>query len=310
MRLNPLPSPSSSFTSFLFFFFFFSIPAFLLSSCGQFIPCCSDFTTATATFPSNPSNESRTDDSEEAGNVMSTPTASVTQEVQEARRKLMKLRGIGQRVGPLMRDLKKLIPPPSPPPQPSESLNNALKDGIAKLIVLNKALASLRTVRNNLVHSRDEISSKFAPLHKEADAALVSIRASVDKAFNKARVRLEAVEMNFQKEVKIIKTDLKGTENSIHSIPDGLPRLDDKETEVQNAVGLFLRFSNVKAMAQKVREDLAQLKMEKYTVSQEGIRDELNNLDFIIERDATDQSNTDAPLETEFTDQVVLHSIC
>eukprot|EP00108_Taenia_solium_P000745 TsM_000206700 transcript=TsM_000206700 gene=TsM_000206700 len=227
-------------------------------------------------------------------------SAKVAQEVRVNVRNLMKL---GSKVA---REIKRPQAPQNAPPQPSDQLSNVIKGNMSKFVALNKAVASLRNVRNEMVGRKRQISLDFAPLHKELSAAVEAIETSLSRAFNAAQVRVEANELNFQKELVKLRAGVRNTQSILQSIPDVLPTLDDKKGDFERVVGIYTRFANAKEVAHRTQEALAHLEMEKYAVSPEGVtqtRNALDNFDLIIEAEQAEQGDTATPQMEEPTDQ-------
>lgn len=111
---------------------------------------------------------------------------------------------------------------------------------MSKIVVLNKAVASLRNVRNALLSRQREVALEFVPLHKELNAAVAAIETSLNGAFNRAQVRVEANELNFQKELAKLRVDVGGAQSILQSIPDVLASLGDKEVPFSSRLSYAL----------------------------------------------------------------------
>ncbi|VDK43046.1 unnamed protein product [Taenia asiatica] len=230
-------------------------------------------------------------------------SAKVAREVRVNVRKLMKL---GSKVA---REMKRPQSPQNASPQPSDQLSNVIKGNLSKIVALNKAVASLRNVRNEMLGRKRQISLDFAPLHEELSTAVEAIEASLSRAFNAAQVRVEANELNFQKELAKLRAGVRNTQSILQSIPDVLPTLDDKKIDFERDVGIYTRFANAKEAVHRIKEALAHLEMEKYAVSPEGVtqtRNALDNFDLVMEEEQFGHGDKASSQMEEPTGQVVI----
>ncbi|EUB56075.1 hypothetical protein EGR_09065 [Echinococcus granulosus] len=176
-----------------------------------------------------------------------------------------------------------------------------------RIIGLNNAVDHLRVLRTALLSRRDQSHLELAPLHNELNAAATTIETSLTRALKRALVKVEANDLNLQKKLEDLSVDMGKTQNILPSIPNVLSLLDDEKTDFKKIVEFQKTFSDAQTMVHTAQEALANLKMEKYILSLQGltqIRIALDNFDFFLQGEQADHGGKESVQMEELFNQI------
>ncbi|KAH9278087.1 hypothetical protein ECG_08898 [Echinococcus granulosus] len=192
------------------------------------------------------------------------------------------------------------------PTESSDQHTNVKGHEMLRIIGLNNAVDHLRVLRTALLSRRDQSHLELAPLHNELNAAATTIETSLTRALKRALVKVEANDLNLQKKLEDLSVDMGKTQNILPSIPNVLSLLDDEKTDFKKIVEFQNTFSDAQTMVHTAQEALANLKMEKYILSLQGltqIRIALDNFDFFLQGEQADHGGKESVQMEELFNQ-------